>query len=237
MGLPDSERIAKIIVDPTRRQHRLRLRAGQALERHRRARRLQDDRRRQDLDARAEGRESVDRLLDDVASIPKNPKTIYAGTLGLPPQGLDVPLGRRRPDAPSGSGLFRSPMAARPGPSSTDDGQRACRRSPGAASRSAVAPSNPNVVYAFVESPRSALYRSDDGGKTWEKRDRSQMMIWRPFYFANLIVDPKNPDRVYKPDGGADRSATTAARASAASAAARTATSTTSGSIPKTRST
>jgi hypothetical protein len=26
-------------------------------------------------------------------------------------------------------------------------------------------------------------------------------MIWRPFYFANLIVDPKNENRVYKPDG------------------------------------
>ena len=31
-------------------------------------------------------------------------------------------------------------------------------------------------------------------------RDRSQNMIWRPFYFANLIVDPKNENRVYKPD-------------------------------------
>ena len=42
---------------------------------------------------------------------------------------------------------------------------------------------------------------SDDGGATWEKRDKSQWMVWRPFYFANLIVDPKNPDRLFKPDG------------------------------------
>src|SRR5206468_3586677 len=33
-----------------------------------------------------------------------------------------------------------------------------------------------------------------------EARDRSQLMIWRPFYFANLIVDPKNENRLYKPD-------------------------------------
>jgi hypothetical protein len=26
------------------------------------------------------------------------------------------------------------------------------------------------------------------------------MMVWRPFYFGNLIVDPTNPDRVFKPD-------------------------------------
>ncbi len=58
-------------------------------------------------------------------------------------------------------------------------------------------------MYAFVEAvaPNDALYRSDDGGRTWEKKDRSQNMIWRPFYFANLIVDPKNENRLFKPDG------------------------------------
>ena len=49
--------------------------------------------------------------------------------------------------------------------------------------------------------PLNGLYRSEDGGATWELRDRSQNMLWRPFYFANLIVDPKNENRVYKPDG------------------------------------
>ena len=53
----------------------------------------------------------------------------------------------------------------------------------------------------FVESTDSALFVSDDGGSTWDKRDKSQWMVWRPFYFANLIVDPKNPDRVFKTDG------------------------------------
>ena len=63
-----------------------------------------------------------------------------------------------------------------------------------------IAPSDPKIVYALIESPRSALYRSDDGGSTWIERDRSQNMVWRPFYFANLIVDPKNPERVFKTD-------------------------------------
>ena len=66
-----------------------------------------------------------------------------------------------------------------------------------------LAPPNPNVVYAFIEAapPKNALYRSADGGRTWEMRDRSQAMIWRPFYFANLIVDPKDENRVFKTDG------------------------------------
>ena len=55
-------------------------------------------------------------------------------------------------------------------------------------------------------------------------------MVWRPFYFANLIVDPKNPDRLFKPDLNLIQSRT-AARASPTSAAARTAIITTSGSI------
>src|SRR6185437_8449322 len=42
--------------------------------------------------------------------------------------------------------------------------------------------------------------RSDDGGQSWNKLDASQYMVWRPFYFANLIVDPKNENKVFKVD-------------------------------------
>ena len=52
----------------------------------------------------------------------------------------------------------------------------------------------------MIESVKSALYRSDDGGKTWARKDDSQRMVWRPFYFSRLVVDPTNPDRVYKPN-------------------------------------
>jgi photosystem II stability/assembly factor-like uncharacterized protein len=54
------------------------------------------------------------------------------------------------------------------------------------------------VVYAFIESPRSALYASKDGGKTWEERDRSQRMVWRPFYFGRIAVDPTDDQRLFK---------------------------------------
>ena len=62
------------------------------------------------------------------------------------------------------------------------------------------APSDPRIVYALIESRASALYRSADGGATWEQRDTSQNMVWRPFYFARLVIDPTNPNRLFKPD-------------------------------------
>ena len=60
------------------------------------------------------------------------------------------------------------------------------------------APSNPRMLYAFIENVRSALYASADGGRTWQERDRSQGMVWRPFYFAKLVVDPKDDQKLFK---------------------------------------
>ena len=64
-----------------------------------------------------------------------------------------------------------------------------------------VAPSNPAVVYASVETGSSAtkgLYRSADGGDNWELIDKSFPNQVRPFYFANLTVDPSNDSIVAK---------------------------------------
>ncbi len=61
-----------------------------------------------------------------------------------------------------------------------------------------IAPSDGKIVYAFIESQKSALYRSSDGGATWEARDNSQNMVWRPFYFGRMVVDPLNSDRLFK---------------------------------------
>jgi photosystem II stability/assembly factor-like uncharacterized protein len=60
----------------------------------------------------------------------------------------------------------------------------------------AIARSDPDYVYAYVESKSSAIYRSTDGGVTWEKRgDRN--IGNRPFYYAEIYVDPQNENRVY----------------------------------------
>jgi BNR/Asp-box repeat. len=66
----------------------------------------------------------------------------------------------------------------------------------------AIAPSNPDRVYAYVESENNAIYRSDDGGDSWRMmNDDMEQIGGRPFYYADLRVDPKNPNRVYSVHG------------------------------------
>ena len=62
----------------------------------------------------------------------------------------------------------------------------------------AIAPSNPKRVYAKVEATTNALYRSEDGGKSWKMiNDNPRFTNNRPFYFQDLAVDPQDPDRLY----------------------------------------
>ena len=61
----------------------------------------------------------------------------------------------------------------------------------------AIAPSNPDRVYAYVEKDDNALFRSDDGGDSWRQINSSKKIGDRPFYYADLRVDPKNPNRIY----------------------------------------
>ena len=63
----------------------------------------------------------------------------------------------------------------------------------------AIAPSRPAVVYATVESEDTALYRSDDLGNSWTRTDDSTNVQMRPWYFSELLVDPTDHNRLYKP--------------------------------------
>jgi len=134
---------------------------------------------------------------------PSMTKTIYAGMWDFRRKGWTFRSGGDGPEAPSGSGLFKSTDGGATWKELTSTSATGLPPKPWGRVAVTVAPSKPNVVYAFIEAvpPHNALYRSDDGGATWAKRDRSQNMIWRPFYFANLIVDPKNENRIIKPDG------------------------------------
>jgi len=60
-----------------------------------------------------------------------------------------------------------------------------------------VAPSNPNVVYAIVESKDGTLYRSDDRGETFKQVSKQTNIVSRGFYYTTVRVDPNNENHVY----------------------------------------
>ncbi len=70
----------------------------------------------------------------------------------------------------------------------------------------AIARNDPNTVYALVEAKRSALIRSDDGGRTWRTVNREPGVAPRPFYYADIRVDPENENRLYNIHGRATES-------------------------------
>jgi len=137
----------------------------------------------------------------DVAIDPANPDIMFAAMWDFRRKGWEYRSGGESPTAPSASGLFYSTNGGNSWTEITPEANRGFPKKPYGRIAVAIAPSNTKRIYAFVESPDSALFVSDDGGVTWDKRDKSQWMVWRPFYFANLIVDPKNPNRIFKTDG------------------------------------
>ena len=65
----------------------------------------------------------------------------------------------------------------------------------------AVAPSDNNILYSVVESEvkeKSGLYKSTDGGQSWEFKNGDFGLVVRPFYFSRIVIDPRNPDVVVK---------------------------------------
>jgi photosystem II stability/assembly factor-like uncharacterized protein len=137
----------------------------------------------------------------DLAMDPTDPNKMFAAMWDFRRQGWTFRSGGEGPDKPSGSGLFRTADGGATWTEITPENSKGFPAKPYGRLAVAIAPSKASRVYAFVESTDSALFVSDDGGATWEKRDKSTWMVWRPFYFAKLVVDPKNPDRVFKMDG------------------------------------
>jgi len=201
MGLKDSERIAKIIVDPADGNTVYACVSGK----------LWSDSDQRGVYKTTDGGTTWTKILKGanlstgcsmISMSSRNSKVLYAGMWDFRRKGWTFRSGGDTPTSFSGSGLF---MTADGGATWTElDEKSANGLPPKPWGRVAVtaAPSNPRVVYALIESPHSALYRSDDGGRSWERRDASQWMVWRPFYFANLIVDPKDENKLYKTDLG-----------------------------------
>jgi photosystem II stability/assembly factor-like uncharacterized protein len=193
VGLKDSERIAKILVDPGDGNNVLVCATGH----------LWDDNDERGVFKTTDGGKTWEKVLAGanastgcglLAMGPQESKTIYASMWDFRRQGWTFRSGG------PGSGMFKSTDGGDHWTEINPTNAKGLPDKPWGRVALAVAPSKPQVVYANIEAKKSALFRSDDGGANWTKLDASNFMIWRPFYFGNLMVDPKDENKIFKPD-------------------------------------
>ena len=60
-----------------------------------------------------------------------------------------------------------------------------------------IARSDPNRLYALIEMKEPALYRSDDGGRSWKSVNKDHDLLERPQYYTRFAVSPREADRLY----------------------------------------
>ncbi len=194
VGLKDTERIAKILVNPRDGNTVFVCATGH----------LWDDNNDRGVYKTSDGGKTWRKVLAGanpssgcamMTMNPQDPGTLYAAMWDFRRQAWTFRSGG------PGSGLFKSTDGGEHWSELSQQNTKGLPEKPYGRIALAVAPSKPAVVYAFIESKNSALFRSDDAGQSWQKLDASQYMVWRPFYFANLIVDPKNENKVFKVDG------------------------------------
>ena len=194
VGLKDSEHISKILVDPSDGNNVVVCAMGH----------LWDDNDERGVYKTSDGGKSWKKVLAGangssgcalLAESRQEPKTMYAAMWDFRRQAWTFRSGG------PGSGLFKSTDGGDRWTEITDNTAKGLPPKPWGRVATAVAPSKPQVVYANIEAEKGrGLYRSDDGGANWTKLDASNYMVWRPFYFGNLIVDPKDENKIFKPD-------------------------------------
>lgn len=197
MGLPKTERITKIVVHPTNGNIVYVCAPGP----------LWSDSPDRGLYKTTDGGATWTQILkggnlstgcSSVALDPANPDRVMAGLWDFRRKGWTFRSGGEGPDAASGSAMKISNDGGRTWTAMDASSTPGLPKGPWGRIEAVFSPADANRVYAFIESERSALFVSDDGGKTFEERDRSRNMVWRPFYFAKIVPDPKDANRLFK---------------------------------------
>ena len=55
------------------------------------------------------------------------------------------------------------------------------------------------ILWNPIEAEKGGLFRSDDGGETWEKATDDRTVRQRAWYYSTLTVHPTNPDAIWAP--------------------------------------
>lgn len=192
VGLRDSERFSRIVIDPHDPQIVFAAAMGHAF----------GPNEQRGVFRSTDGGESWEQVLyvdektgaSDVAIDPENPDIVYAGMYQYVRQPWTFESGG------PGSGLYRSTDGGSTWAELTDPDVN--NGLPGAETIGRVGMSvhaaDPRIVYALIESEEPGeLWRSSDRGITWEMVNDERRLNNRPFYYTQVRADPIDPDRVY----------------------------------------
>ena len=135
----------------------------------------------------------------EIVMEPNNPSTLYASTWNI----------RRTPysleSGGPGSGLWKSTDGGETWANLMDKKGMPKKEVIGNIGIT-VSAVNPDRVYALIECKSRGLYRSDDGGNTWEKQSDDANILQRAWYFSKVFADTKNENIVYALNVGLYRS-------------------------------
>ena len=187
VGLPDSQQIGRILVDPKDSERVLVAALGHPF----------GPNAERGVFRSENGGKSWKRVLhkdDDTGAIdlafkPGDPRVVWAALW----QTRRPPWNVYPPANGPGSGLYRSNDG---GTTWTPIHGNGLPDNPGRIGLG-VAPSEPGRIYALIDADAGGLYRSDDDGATWTRASDDRRLWGRGWYFGGVTVDPKKPDVVY----------------------------------------
>jgi photosystem II stability/assembly factor-like uncharacterized protein len=127
----------------------------------------------------------------DIAMDPNNPRILFAGMWQV-----DIKTWGRWSGGP-GSGVFMSRDGGTHWKRLTGQG---LPDPPLGKIAVAVAQNNSDRVYALIETgQRGSLWRSDDGGENWTLASHSRLLNERPHYYTRMVISPDDYNEVYFP--------------------------------------